>query len=94
MQELKLLCYDVENKVLRLAEAHRKLKEDYNALKERNKKLKETIIKLEEKVKIQSEQIVKYKLGEKNVSGNYTDVKRKINELVREIDKCIGLLND
>ena len=94
MRELKLLCFDVENKVLQLAEEHRQLKEDYNALKEKNKGLKEKIIKLEEKMKTQSEQIVRYKLSEKaNAVGNYTDVKLKINELVREIDRCIGLLN-
>jgi len=96
MRELKLLCFDVESKVLQLAEVHRQLREDYNALKEKNKKLKETIVKLEEKVKTQSEQIVKYKLSEKAnaVDNNYTDVNLKINELVREIDRCIGLLND
>ena len=95
MRELKLLCFDVENKVLQLAEAHRQLVEDYDAVKQKNKRLKETIVKLEEKVKMQSEQIVKYKLSEKaNAIGNYTDVKLKINELVREIDRCIGLLND
>ena len=94
MQELKLLCLNVENRVLQLAEAHRQLREKYTALKERNKRLKETVIKLEEKMKLQSEQIVKYKLGEKaNSADNYTDVKLKINELVREIDRCIGLLN-
>jgi len=94
MRELKSLCLDVEYKVLQFAEAHRQLKEDYNALKERNKRLKETIVKLEEKMKMQSEQIVKYKLGEKaNSADNCTDVKLKINELVREIDRCIGLLN-
>ena len=95
MRELKLLCFDVENKVLQLAEAHRQLREDFGTLKEKNRKLKETIVKLEEKVKIQSEQIIKYKLSEKAVAvDNYTDVKLKINELVREIDRCIGLLND
>ena len=93
--ELKLLCFDVENKVSQLAEAYRQLREDYSVLKEKNKKLKETIAKLEERVKTQSEQIVKYKLSEKaNAVDNYTDVKLKINELVREIDRCIGLLND
>jgi hypothetical protein len=46
-------------------------------------------------VKSQSEEIVKYKLSEKvDTMDNYTDVKLKLNELVREIDKCIGLLND
>jgi len=95
MRELKLLCFDVENKVLRLAETHRQLQEDFDALRAKNKELKERIVKLEEKVKTQSEQIVKYKLsGTANADGNYTDVKLKINELVREIDRCIGLLND
>jgi len=95
MRELKLLCFDVEHKVLRLAEAHRQLREDYSALREKNKGLKEKLVKLEEKVKIQSEQIVKYKLSERaDAADNYTDVKLKINELVREIDRCIGLLND
>jgi predicted RNase H-like nuclease (RuvC/YqgF family) len=99
MQELKLLCFDVENKVLRLAEAHRQMKADFQALKLKNKELKETIVKLKEEMKIQSEQIVKYKLsGKMNASDdcreNYTDVKSKINELVREIDRCIGLLNN
>jgi chromosome segregation ATPase len=95
MRELKLLCFDGENKVLQLAETHRQLREDYNALKEKNKRLKETIVKLEERVKTQSEQIVKYKLSQKaDTADSYTDVKLKINELVREIDRCIGLLNN
>jgi len=95
MRELKLLCFDVENKVLLLAETHRQLKEDYNALKKKNKELKEVIVKLKEERRMQSEQIVKHKLSEKaNAVDNCTDVKLKINELVREIDRCIGLLND
>jgi len=95
MRELKLLCFDVENKVLQLAEAHRQLREDYDALRGKNKGLKERIVKLEEKMKTQSEQLVKYKLSERaNAADNYTDVKLKINELVREIDRCIGLLNN
>ena len=95
MRELKLLCFDVENKVLQLAEAHRQLKEDFDALKLKNKELKETVVKLKEEIKMQSEQIVKYKLsGNASITDNFTDVKLKINELVREIDRCIGLLND
>ena len=95
MRELKLLCFDVENKVLQLAETHQQLKEDFDALKRKNKELRETVVKLKEEIKMQSEEIVKYKLsGKANATDNYTDVKLKINELVREIDQCIGLLND
>jgi chromosome segregation ATPase len=95
MQELKRLWFDVESEIRQLAETHRRLKEDYKALKEKNKGLKERIVKLEEKVKSQSEEVVRYKLsGKVYATDNYTDVKLKLNELVREIDKCIGLLND
>jgi soluble cytochrome b562 len=95
MQELKLLSYDVENKILQVAELHRQLKEDYRILKQKNKALKEIITKLEHKIKMQSEQLVNYKLNEKiKEDTNYTDVKLKINELVREIDMCMKLLNE
>ena len=95
MQELKLLCFEVENKVLQLAEMYRQLKEESIILKRKNKELKEIISKLELKIKVQSEQLVKYKLGEiMNEEEKYTDVKLKINELVREIDVCMKLLNE
>ncbi|MDR0604206.1 MAG: hypothetical protein LBG80_07905 [Bacteroidales bacterium] len=95
MQELKLLSIDVENKILQLAEKYRQLKDEYVVLKRKNKELKEIINKLEHKIKIQSEQLVSYKLGNKiNDEEKYTDVKLKINELVREIDICMKLLNE
>ena len=94
MQELKLLSIEVENKILQLAEKYRQLKEENVVLKQKNKELKEIINKLEYKIKIQSDQLVNYKLGNKiNNKGEYTDVKLKINELVREIDVCMKLLN-
>ena len=95
MQELKLLNLEVENQVLQLAEKHRQLKEEYKIVKQKNKELKGIINILEKKIKAQSEQLVKYKLGDKlNQSENNTDVKLKINQLVREIDMCIKLLNE
>jgi hypothetical protein len=95
MQELKLLSFDVENKAMQLAEKYRQMKEECIVLKKKNKELKEIISKLEKKIKTQSEQLVKYKLGEKiNTDEKYTDVKLKINELVREIDVCMKLLNE
>ncbi|MCL2131337.1 MAG: hypothetical protein FWH36_02595 [Lentimicrobiaceae bacterium] len=94
MLDLELLYYKTENEVMQLVKTYQQLKTDYNALKTKNKELRETVVKLKEEKKMQSEQIVKHKLSEKASTGNnYTDVKRKINELVREIDRCIGLLN-
>jgi chromosome segregation ATPase len=95
MQELKLLSFDVENKILQLAEKYRQLKDEYVVLRQKNKELKEIINKLEHKIKIQSEQLVNYKLRKKiNEEEKYTDVKLKINELMREIDICMKLLNE
>jgi soluble cytochrome b562 len=95
MQEIRLLTYDVENKMMQLVENYRQLKEELVIFKQKNKELKEIINKLEVKIKMQSEQLVKYKLGEKiNDDEKYTDVKLKINELVREIDGCMKLLKE
>jgi len=94
MQEMRLLCFDVENKILQFAEMYRQMKEDYCNLKQKNKELKEIINKLELKIRTQSEQLVKYKLGEKIDDDKHTDVKLKINELVREVDMCIRLLKE
>ncbi len=96
MQELKLLNLEVETQILQLAEKYRQLKEDNKLLKQKNKELKGIINILENKTKSQSEQLVKYKLGENlnHHDGDNTDVKLKINQLVREIDMCIKLLNE
>lgn len=95
MQELKLLNLEVENQILQLAEKYRQLKEDNKLLKQKNKELKGIINILENKTKAQSQQLVTYKLGGKlNNDGDNTDIKLKINQLVREIDMCIKLLNE
>lgn len=95
MQELKILSLSIESNVLQLIEKHKELKRKNLELKRKNLELRQLIDKLEIKIKDQTEQIVKLKLSEslKNPSNN-TDVKLKINELVREIDKCICLLNE
>ena len=93
--ELELLCSKTVGKVSQLAEAYQQLRRNNAALKRRNKELREEIEKLKEDKRMQSEQIVKHKLSERASAGDSnTDVKLKINELVREIDRCIGLLSE
>ncbi len=95
MQELKILSLEVESKTLQLIEKHKELRRKNLEYKRKNKELRQIIENLEIKIKDQTDQIVKLKLSEslKETSTN-TDVKLKINELVREIDKCICLLNE
>jgi hypothetical protein len=95
MQELKSLCDNTDMKVSQLAEIYGQMKEEYFVLKQKNRELKDIINRLELKIKMQSEQLVRCKLGEKVKNDEkYTDVKLKINELVREIDTCMRLLNE
>ena len=95
MQELKLLGIESENKVLLLAKKYQQLNEELVIFKQKNKELKEIITKLEVKIKEQASQLVKYKLGGRvNNNEKYTDVKLKVNELVREIDVCMSLLKE
>ena len=95
MQELKILSLEVESKILQLIEKHKELKNKNKELKNKNKELRQIIEKLEIKTKEQTEHIVQLKLSDTlGKSTNNTDIKLKINELVREIDKCICLLNE
>ncbi|MDD3281333.1 MAG: hypothetical protein PHC83_07160 [Bacteroidales bacterium] len=95
MQELKILSLELESKTLQLIEKHKELRIKNKEYKRKNKELRQTIEKLEIKIKEQAEQIVKLKIsGMCNDKSPNTDVKLKINEMVREIDKCICLLNE
>jgi len=66
-------------------------------LKEKNNVLKTTIIEKEQVINEINNQnkvlsMAKSLSGDNSESGK--EMKLKINELVREIDKCISLLND
>lgn len=72
----------------------------YNQLEEQNKKLSEKVEKLEKELTEKEQQILEMdsKIKVLKISGSVDeestkDVKLKINELVREIDKCIAQIN-
>jgi hypothetical protein len=76
---------DLNGRVL----SEKKVVENENIrLKEENLELKSLVKELEEKIKI-----LKIAGALSGVDGNNQRAKLKINELVREIDKCIALLN-
>jgi peptidoglycan hydrolase CwlO-like protein len=95
MSDIKSLVSSLEKKVEKLVDLHRHSSKELTALKQNNHELKkhideqkQTIKELEEKNKI-------LKLS-KSISGNNEnthELKLKINELIREIDKCTALLN-
>jgi len=69
--------------------------EDYEQLKKRNEDLNSKIQQKELLIKVLEEQNKKLKLAKSFLaeSEDVHDAKIKINRLVREIDRCIALLN-
>lgn len=94
MADINGLVTGIEIKVKKLIALNRSLADENSQLKEKQVEL---INKAEEQ-KIIIEQLkdknnyLKIAKSVKQFEGN-ADVKSKIDELVREIDKCIGLLN-
>ena len=94
MASAKILVNDIAEKVKKLITRHNNLIEENVELKEKQKSLKETLENqnnLIEQLKDKNRNL-KIAKSVKLEEGN-GEVKNKIDELVREIDKCIGLLN-
>ncbi len=88
------LISSIELKIRNLIERQKSIKEENNYLKQQKEKITKTlevqksmITDLENKYRI----LKVSKALEINTGSK--DVKKKITELVREIDKCISLLN-
>lgn len=94
MQDLSILVSGIEFKLRKLIEQNNQLKIENAQLL----KTKEELSKLIENQKIiinKSEEKYKVLKIAKSLesSTNSFDQKIKINEILREVDKCIGLLN-
>jgi hypothetical protein len=94
MKDVATLVSGIEYKMGRLIEQHhiqrvenKKCIAELQELKKVVREQKQTIRELEDKIKI-----LRIAKTLETKEGN-VEAKLKINELVREIDKCIGLLN-
>ena len=94
MDDVSTLVSGIDFKVLKLIACQKKLRNENETLiieliqlKKSKEEQKQVIKGLEEKIRILK--LAKMTEGKENNS----DVRARINELVREIDKCIGLLN-
>ncbi|MBL7810662.1 MAG: hypothetical protein JNL57_00445 [Bacteroidetes bacterium] len=92
-----------EQRLTRIREAVERLLSENNELKAAEKQLNDRIQELEKTIELQKNTIADLtdrnkmiKLA-KNLSltgSDHFDMKIKINELVRDIDRCIDLLNE
>tara|TARA_B100001741_G_scaffold229007_1_gene190533 strand:+ start:120 stop:416 length:297 start_codon:yes stop_codon:yes gene_type:complete len=85
----------LQSKVEKLIIQHNKAKEDVKQLKEENTSLqgKLTYTKVQAKELSEKNKVLKLAKSLSGKEGKSTDIKLKINELIREIDKCIAQVN-
>jgi hypothetical protein len=94
MKQAENLVSSVEKKIRELAEQHARLKKIAGEQKEEIDRLTQTIINQKKEIKVFEDKIRQITIARitENKEG-VADAKKKISELVREIDKCIGLLS-
>lgn len=93
MKDLSVLVNGLRKKAELMIEKHQ-------TVNEKNKQLLNEIAQLNEKLNQKSQQLTELenkisvlKISKNVDSGSTKDVKLKINEMVREIDKCIAQIN-
>ena len=92
---MKNIIENIENKLTKFIDNHNELKSKLEIIEKENKKIslkltekKQEVLNLQEKIKLMN--------ISKSVDVSNEDLQStrlKINEYVREIDKCIALLN-
>ena len=93
---MKKVVESIENKVNNIISLYNSLKKEKEEILEENKKLRSDISERDKSIKSLEEKInllrISKSVGALDVEKNMQS-RRKINEYVREIDKCIALLN-
>ncbi|MFA5328299.1 MAG: hypothetical protein WC384_10960 [Prolixibacteraceae bacterium] len=91
----KNLLMDFKFKVKQIIAKHEALKQEKNQLLQKAGDLEETIVKLQQENRILEQKYENLKLARMLVASEdeNKDAKNRIQKLVREIDKCIALLN-
>ena len=94
-RDTSLIVESLQSKVEKLIMQHNKAKEDIKQLKEENTSLqgKLTYAKVQAKELSEKNKVLKLAKSLSGKQGKSTDIKLKINELIREIDKCIAQVN-
>ena len=87
----------LEGKIKKLIHLHVALKAENSALKSDYQRLTETINKQQEHIQQLEEGNKALKLAQALIQGSENEdptvLKGKINEMIRDIDKCLALLN-
>jgi chromosome segregation ATPase len=92
---LKTNLNGLERKLLVLVNEHKSLKEEIKTLKTENQELKTTIRIRDEQITGFHNQLKITKIVDNlhPEDGSVSDLKKKVDEYIREIDKCIAHLS-
>ncbi len=94
MEQAKDYVSRINEQVLELLGRHQKLKSECLDLQVYNQELKAVIEGQQNEIEKLKEQIVKLKISKSLVDKQGSkEVTTKIEEMLREIDRCVGLLN-
>jgi chromosome segregation ATPase len=94
MPQVPELLRSIEEKIKLLTDQHIQVKQENESLINQNTGYLETIDNQKNQIKQLEDKIQSLSIGRSNENLEQpADMKEKIAGLVREIDKCIGLLN-
>jgi hypothetical protein len=90
-----IIIADLRKNLKQIINLYQKKKEENRELKEENANLKKTVLSLKNETDSFSAKFDTLQLAKTftTASGTSHDAKIKVNRIVREIDKCIALLN-
>lgn len=93
MEDLQTIIVGINFKVRKLLDDKRKLEKEIEGLKADQEEINKIVLEQSQVINNLKEQITTLKLGEAiKSSSDITEVKLKINNLVRKIDKCVGMI--
>ncbi len=95
MSDIKSVSVSLESKVEKLVDLHHRTKKEMSNLTTQNTHLNQTIEQQKQAIKDLEEKSKVLRLSKSlsTTNENTHELKLKINELIREVDKCISLLN-
>ena len=95
MSDLKSVATSLEGNIEKLVDLYRHAKKELYVLQNQNINLHQTISQQNKTIKELEDKnkILKLSKSLSTSTENTTELKLKINELIRETDKCIALLN-
>lgn len=95
MNQEETIIASVKDKIKQLGDRNEALQKELDNAKASHSSLKEELADRDRKLAELAEKnkVLKMAKSLSGAEGDSSDTKHKINELVREIDKCIALLN-